>query len=65
MKNTVDTGSLFLSGMSLAGSWSVVSKAHIQAFTLFMVLRSVVGNAHIQTFIFFTALALSRSRSVA
>ena len=38
-KNTVDTGSLFLPGKTLAGSWSVVSKAHIQPFTLLMVLE--------------------------
>ena len=46
---------LFLSGMTLAGSWSVVGGAHIQAFTFFMVLQlsrsqSVVSNAHVQTF---------------
>ena len=56
--------------MTLAGSWSVVNNAHIQAITLFMVLelsrsRSVVSNAHIQAFTFFTALTLSRSRSIA
>ena len=41
--------------MTLAGSWSVVGGAHIQAFTFFMVLelsrsRSVVSNAHVQAF---------------
>ena len=34
VKKTVDTGSVFLSGMTLAGSWSVVDGAHIQAFAL-------------------------------
>ena len=70
VKNTVDTSSLFLSGMTLEGSWSVVGGVHDQAFTFFMVLepsrsRSVVSNANVQAFTFFTAQTLSRSRSVA
>ena len=49
------TAFLFLSGMTLAGSWSVDGGAHIYAFTFFMVLElsrslSVVSNAHIQAF---------------
>ena len=51
-KITKITDFLFLSGMIFAGSWSVVSKAHIQAFTFFMVLelsrsRSVARLAHV------------------
>ena len=34
-KKTVVTDFLFLSGMTLAGSWSVVGGAPIQAFTFF------------------------------
>ena len=68
-KNIVVTEFLVIAGMTLAGSWSVVSNAHIQPVTLLMVLellrsRSVVGGAHIQAFTFFMVLELSRSRSV-
>ena len=38
-KITVVTDFLFLSGMTLAGSWLVVGGAHIQALALFMVLE--------------------------
>ena len=45
----------FLLGMTLAGSWSVVSNAHIQAFVFLLVLelsrsRSVARRARVQAF---------------
>ena len=38
-KNAVVTDFLFLSGKTLAGSWSVVGGVHIQAFTFVKVLE--------------------------
>ena len=69
-KNTKITDFFFLSGMTLAGSRSVVSDAHIQTFTYFTAPelsrpRSVARRARVQAFAILLVLKLSRSRSVA